>query len=470
MTSSSAQDPDQIWRQKNSPGALPAPPITALTYPRTVYVNSVTGNDAGSGTLALPWKTLARAWAERQHYLVLRAKFTVQLLGVGPYDLSPMQGSACEDDGFFVVLGDPTVNVVLATGTATGDLVGNVLPTSALAVNVGKNEFLRFTTGFYATAVFQVNENAANSVTIANRQTRGEQATPIGNGDAFQIVRPGTVIRISGGFSDAPPIENLTGITRDAVDLQSVRHVFYGVHFVAAVVGSRPSLAAAALAFGFCRLDTGLIVSAQSIVQGGQLRAEVIGLPVTPAGRNLVYGAGLVNTTQSLSMSGGQLNGVVSSTTTISFLDNGFAFFNWVGGSAAQVNVFNGRVTASDFGDYLIQGRVRISNAGAVMLVQFGTWRFVLTSGSCFVVQNGGYLEVGSAFSAANPSGGTTDVNGYGVDVRGGGRVLYRNVTPALTGGTAGSDLRTTNVPIAPNAALNANGASVAIAADSLLG
>src|SRR6266545_4324284 len=405
MTSSSAQDPDQIWRQKNSPGALPAPPITALTYPRTVYVNSVTGNDAGSGTLALPWKTLARAWAERQHYLVLRAKFTVQLLGVGPYDLSPMQGSACEDDGFFVVLGDPTVNVVLATGTATGDLVGNVLPTSALAVNVGKNEFLRFTTGFYATAVFQVNENAANSVTIANRQTRGEQATPIGNGDAFQIVRPGTVIRISGGFSDAPPIENLTGITRDAVDLQSVRHVFYGVHFVAAVVGSRPSLAAAALAFGFCRLVTGLIVSAQSIVQGG-----------------------------------------------------------------AQVNVFNGRVTASDFGDYLIQGRVRISNAGAVMLVQFGTWRFVLTSGSCFVVQNGGYLEVGSAFSAANPSGGTTDVNGYGVDVRGGGRVLYRNVTPALTGGTAGSDLRTTNVPIAPNAALNANGASVAIAADSLLG
>ena len=62
---------------------------------------------------------------------------------------------------------------------------------------------------------------------------------------------------------------------------------------------------------------------------------------------------------------------------------------------------------------------------------------------------------------AAGLTGGTTDAAGYGVDVRGGGRAYFNNVTPTLTGGTAGSDLRTTATAVAANAALGASPSTV---------
>jgi hypothetical protein len=455
-------------------GSLPPGfPLPALTAPRTVHVDSATGSDiSGRGTLARPWATFERAEFEHQQYCQLRAKFTIQLHGVGPYELTSLGGGECIDDGFFVVAGDPNEEIVLASGSATGDMIVNVLPTTALAVNGFHDEFLRIKTGFYAGALFQINENAANSITVSNATLRAQFIDPFVNGDGFEIVRPGTQIRCSGGFAGSPEVQNLVGMRFDpALNQQTVRHVFWSLHFIAATPLSQPLVQRAQIAFGFCRLDTGMSARGPNIIQGGQLTPGIVGVPVTPAGQYLVYGAGMVITTVPFAMVGGELNGIVTSIAGLSFLDQGFGLFNWAGGHVGLLSVFNARVTGIDFADYLVNGRCRIANAGAVVLVQFGTWRFVLTVGSCFVVQNGGYLEIGSAFSPASLlSGGTTDAAGYGVDVRGGGRALFRSYTPTLTGGTAGSDLRTSNVAIAANAALNANGTSVAVAGDALFG
>jgi hypothetical protein len=466
VTLSGAIDPDQIWRQKSSPGATPAPPSTALTAARTVYVNAVTGNDVrGTGTLALPWKTLMRAWTERQQYLVLRAKFTVQLLGVGPYELPSMLGSQCADEGFFVVLGDPSAEVLLATGHATGDMVGNTIPTSALVVNAHRNEFLRFTSGAETAGVYQLNSNAANSVTVANSWLRFVSSDPIVNGDTFRIFRPGTQIRVSGGFALAPRLENLTGVSGANTFGEDIgRHVFYDVHFVTAD-SSALILEGSALVFALCRSDL-FLFSVTSSVACGLLDSEVVGI-VGPASRDQILGAGFVAAYCQIIAS--RLIGTLSWVDGL-VLSGGQVYFAWCGGiGAGDVTIYTAFMEGfGDFCEMLLEATISVINAQAVCLMNAssGIWHFAVTSGPCIKVQNGGQLSV----VTSDLTGGTTDAAAAAVDVSGGGRALFRGVSPALTGGTLGSDLRTTNVPIAANAALAANGSSVAIAADVLFG
>lgn len=443
-----------------------ARPVNPLFSARTVYVDSATGNDAtGRGTAALPWATLGRAWSERQRYSVLRAKFTVQLIGVGPYEMPPMMGSQCEDEGFFVLRGDRAVEVLLATGTATGDMVGNTIPTSVLVADAHRNEFLRFTSGVETEGIYQLNANAANSVTVANSWLRFDGA-PIVNGDTFEIFRAGTQVQISGGFGFIR-MENLTGVSGANLFAEDVgRHVFYDLHFVSPD-SSALELHGSQVTFSVCRCDL-FVFAVGSSISCGLLDSEVVGLtgPSSPS-RDLILGAGFV--AFYMQMVSGRLVGTLSWEAGC-VLSGGYVYFAWCGGIASGVATLYTAFLEGfgDFCDYLIEETIACVNAQAVCLfnASSGIWRFAVTSGPCIKVSNGGQLTV----VTSDVTGGTTDAAEAAIDVSGGGRALFRGVSPAITGGTPGSDLRTTNVPIAANAALAVNGSSVAIAADALFG
>lgn len=102
---------------------LVSPGLAPLTSARTVHLDAATGSDTtGDGSSAHPWQTLAKAWADRLTYGELRAVYTIQLHGVGPYTMPAFGASLCGDSGFFMIKGDPLVDVSIVTGTFTGDL------------------------------------------------------------------------------------------------------------------------------------------------------------------------------------------------------------------------------------------------------------------------------------------------------------------------------------------------------------
>lgn len=457
--------------QKALSGLPPLPGSDPPLQFMTLHVDSVTGNDDNPGTAALPYRTLARAWYQRLQYLELRVVLTIQLHGVGPYDMPPMGASECAANGWLVIKGDQAAETVVASGTFTGDIAGQVLPTSATGgTNNLRDEFLRVTSGPLAGALFQITENAANSITIANKRARSVAAVPIVNGDAWQCVRPGTQIRITLNNSFGPHaqtphvISNWRGVTRGNNGEPLPKHQFFDVRFITSD-NSGFSILDSQVGLTMCRCERGVGVRNSLLVTGMMFRSDILGYGA--AGQNcLPYGAGLVALTAgSIAVAtDAQITGVLSWLVTFSVLAGAFT---WLGGRAGSGLFLFAGAGAEDFGtdqDNLVNATISISSRSLLRTIG-GPWRAAVTAGSVVRVDTQGYFECRIAFT-----GGTTDAAGYGCDVRSGGRALYKNVTPALTGGTAGSDLRTTNVAVAANAALNANGNAVGNATDALLG
>lgn len=443
-------------------------PAAALTRPRTVYVDSATGNDdTGLGTQAKPWATLRRAWIERCQYIELRAPFVVQLIGVGPYALDfPVGASDCSPEGRFIVLGDPLAGVeVIASGTAVGDMSSFVIPTSAI---VGSHPFswIRFTSGNCAGCLFLVVDNLANSVTVANQVPRTTNGA-IANGDTWELVQPITEVSIAAapasGLEPNPgALNNWQGTFAGQSTTLQPTHILYGLRITGP---GTLRLSSGSYALAFCRVAATLI-GQQAQVQFGML-PEQSGVPGSASSR--LFAAGVIceglscnflNSSEALgvlSINGGASNGSGSRLTWNGGRSAGAAAWFFSGG--AQLDSFT-----SINARYILARPVQLQGPAAT-LNQAGSWFSAVTSGSCLRVARGAQAAVTGSWL-----GGTTDAAGYGVDVRSGGRVLFVNVTPQLTGGTAGSDLRTTNVAVAANSALNANGNAVGNATDALLG
>lgn len=443
-------------------------PATALTRQRIVYVNSATGNDnTGQGTQSSPWATLRRAWIERMQYLELRAPFVVQLQGVGPYVMDfPIGASQCSPEGRFIVIGDPLAGVnILQSGTATGDMVNFVIPTSAI-VGLHPYSWVRFTSGNCSGCMFQLQENGANSITVANNSGRTTNGA-IANGDAWQLVEPVTQIQIVGAAPgpevNPGSINNWTGTFSGTGTLTiQACHWFYGIRFTGPGVLRTQS---GSVGLGFCRVESSAVHQNVQL-QCGML-AEQTGIP--GAESNRLFGAGAIFNAGCNYVSA-DVTGVISSSSTSSY--GGQTRFVWAGGRIGNPVVnsvfISGMTTFENFSatsaQQLLLATIDVQGPGPVLRAS-GTWRSSVTLGSCIRPTRGALVIVDATWT-----GGTTDAAGYGVDVRSGGRCLFRNQTPQLTGGTAGSDLRTTNVPVAAVAALNANGNAVGNATDALLG
>jgi hypothetical protein len=442
--------------------ALPVNPLLAALV---LYVDSATGSDSNPGTQTLPFATLARAWRERQQYSELRASLRVQLIGAGPYDLPPMGFSACSGLGSFIIAGDSAAETVLATGTATGDFALNVLPTSALVANVGRDDFLRITSGNCNGAVFQINENGVASVTVANVRARTTNGA-VANGDTFQIVRPGTVIRVTTATlaTSVNPnsIANWQGAAT-GTSVQVARHWFYNVRFTT-TDASQLRTFGAQIGFTMVRCENGVLLSNSQVTCGFMPRSADFG--IVSAKLDLLLGAGLSVTAGLFFFQSCVLVGVFSyAGSSASILDTAVT---WGGGRGGVAITYLTRSVMNTIGagqDILLSATLNVSAGGMVRPGTTGTFRFAVTVGSCVRVQLDGFV----AFGSPSPTGGTTDAAGFAVDVRSGGKCLFQNVQPNFTGGTAGNDLRTTNVTAA-NAALAANGTPIGNAADALLG
>jgi hypothetical protein len=441
-------------------------PTSALTRARTVYIDSVAGNDStGDGSQSKPWRTLQRGWYERMQYVDLRQPFTIQLLGTGPYLIDfPMGASWCTGpEGRFQVLGDPLAGVnIIASGTATGDFSGNVLPTSAI-VGTHTYAWLRITSGNCAGSVFLMLTNDAGSVTVANRTARDVNGA-VANGDTWQIIEPFTQIQMAAtvvGPESGPNINGLQGSYSGNNSFQvQPCHWFYGINFTGAN-NVRPQ--SSRLGLAFCRFSTTCVAQESDLLLGGPSENSKL-----PGAANFrLYGAGVVfNAT--CNYIGCAVRGVVSNSSFCSI--GGSTRFFWGGGRIGHPTANSLSVLQSTFEPFGSPSELRhlgsTIDVGAGGLARVGAnWVSLVTLGSCARVQRFGELVCDGAWT-----GGTTDPAGYGVDVRSGGRALFRNVTPQVTGGTPGSDLRTTNVPVAANSALNANGNAVGNATDALLG
>lgn len=436
---------------------LTASSLSPLIAPRSVFINSSTGSDTtGDGSSAHPWQTLAKGWADRLSYGELRAKYTINLMGVGPYTMPIMGASVCGDSGLFIIQGDPTVDVSIATGTFTGDIVNatHTLPTSAgLGSDTLKTYFLEITSGNCAGARVNINFNTDTSISVACRRWRALGA--VANGDTFRVYAPGTVINVA-----APATGGIYNGLRDWIGgicsaaVKSQQHIFFNVAFTGAgvFVVSRSAVAFVGVrstATGLVYFSDGALISFgfrsdSSILLGGAQNAD-----------NKLQNCGY--------SSAGTSTLIVQNASTL------FSTAYWAGSTVCG-SVSIADVIISDGGRYdgamtINGGRLEnyssvdsylhvtktitiIQNGQFTMFCDHGTKvLFAVTAGDCFNLQKGSKLIMQTS-SAPGISGGTTDAAGYGIKLlNAGGLVVWNG--PAgltLTGGTPGADVKTTNL------------------------
>lgn len=432
-------------------------PIPALTVAVTVYVDSVAGVDTNNGaSRAEAFKTLARAWQERKQYGVLRAQFTIQLLGVGPYVMPVMADSAVDvSTGLFVLRGDTAAEVIFASRTATGDMAGFAIPTTAGvgATNTRKHDYIRMTSGLCAGCVFLIVANTDTSVSVANRTGR-DTSGAIANGDTFQIIRPGTVVNTPAAASGqfAPGLYNVEGGGVLPFN-QEPGHWFYDLEFTGQVRVSN-----SCAQFVQCRFANLFTYDAPRLRFGVLGNASRLGVGTNTAS-NRLYGAGSAFTSGFTTFNNrAMVWGVMSwaGGMNVGSSTGGATGFVWAGGVADSATTFlyPGTLLGFSAGNVIANATINLET-GAVATIG-APLVFAVTSGSCWRVKVGAILHVVAAMT-----GGTSDAAGYGVDVRGGGRAYYIGVSPTLTGGTAGSDLRTTATAVAANAVLTATPSTV---------
>lgn len=453
--------------------------LTQLTPPlisaRTVHVNSATGSDtAGDGSASNPWATVAKAWADRKRFGQLAAVYTMITHGAGPYTMPRMDGSTCIGAGAFVWLGD--TETVVGSGTFAGDLSAttNVVATAAgLGSDVFKYDYIRVTSGALTGAVMQIAFHSDASITVGNSRVRTTAAAAIVNGDTFSIVRPATEVVIPTTTSGAqdPAFADLTGggpglVTNLANAGQG--HLFYGLRFT----GQPVRTTRANCQFGFCRLEAGLQVSGGLVTCGKLPNGSLVGVGPN-AKTDLLSGAGvqIVTAGSAIVFGSGILSGDVYCSRSIS-VGSGSSFDQFLLGGgrldgALSVSLGGFFQPLGSSAEYRRVTATITVTAGGRMVSASQPIVFAVTSGNCVQVRAAGLMRLSGA---NNLSGGTSDAAGYALDVRGGGTGVFVNSIWTVTGGTAGSDLRTTTTTTAANSVLGSNGVGVGVAADALLG
>lgn len=449
--------------------------IVAVLYPllvdRTVYCDSVSGNDStGDGSVGLPWQTLARAWTDRLKYGELRAVYTIQLMGVGPYTMSAMGASVCGAGGFFVIKGDPAVDVLVAAGSFTGDLnttTFTIATSAGLGSDTLKSYFLEITSGGCSGVRCSIVVNTDASISIPDKQWRTVLGAIV-NGDTFRVFAPGTVINVPAPSTGQPQpgCYNWLGGSlggNSSATFRLVRHIFYNLSFaltgqitfsdsVLCLAGVRTT-GTQQIAFFNSKISMGFQFD-PSLLLGGSpainYKLLSYGLSVSAAAQVLLgqsssvwgsyyYAGGLVVGFVSIGDEFLSWGGRHDGTITI----NGGRFEPW-GGSVEYVH-FTKTITVSQRGQMLLT-----YNGGKVV--------FAVTAGNCVSMTRGSFVSFGN-FGTASISGGTTDVAGYAIQLsQGGGAVVVHGGALPIIGGTPGLDIKTSLLGAQSSAFLAAAG------------
>lgn len=432
-------------------GALPA-----LTSPRTVYVNASTGNDSAAGTIGAPWQTLARAWADRQLYGELRATYTIQLQGVGPFTMPVMVGSVAGDNGFFCILGDPSVEVVLASGTFDGDITGYVVPTLAGLGETDEwgGESIKILTGNCAGARVQLATNTDTSITVM-AHTAWQLLGGTAPGDTFEVRQPGSEIVLEGTPPESGASAGPTNWIGGSTPFLFPRHILSNVK----LTGGSMLIANSTIALVGVRCEAGLITSLSQISCGlapvlpslvGATEASAWGVQSTSlwesSGCQLGWGAvliagsgyfGGVSDPDAVTLSGARINAKLQLRSGTIMEASGSGYVD------ARKEILVGTNSTFDFFSF----------------DQILT--FTVTSGDCLRASSGGciLLDTTSAPFGGSISGGTSDSEGGGLgcNARGGGRINWVGQTPTLTGGNEGEDIAVSAIPT-NNASLGSDG------------
>jgi len=431
--------------------------LAPLVADRTVYCNSSTGNDTtGDGSTGAPWQTLARAWADRLTYGELRAKYIVQLIGVGPYTMPVMASSVASEGGYFITLGDPASDVVNATGTFSGNFSTSTFlaSTSAgLGADTHKGRFLYITSGNCSGVRSLILANTDTSITVPLLNWRTTLGA-VANGDTFSIKTPGTVINVptpSNG-QEVPGFVNCTGAGYPSGSStgRPPRHWIVGCSFTGATLRHKLSWV---IMMG-CSLSQQLQSIGGEIWLGGVLNAFPMGVGADTR-TDLLTGYGC--STGSTFIVGGRawaaIYGLYSTGSVIIGLASlgDYALFNGARLNGA-LSINGGRAEGNGSALHLINSTITVQRNGQLIL-NGGTWTFAVTSGSCLLASQGGLI----VHDFATLSGGTSDAAGYGSQALSGGRIMFIGLTPTLTGGTASSDIKAENTAAVANSALNAN-------------
>lgn len=456
----------KVWGPESAPlppgGGTPLPPLVDA---RTVYVDSVGGNNANDGlTPGSAWATLQFAWDDRSKYGELRAQYRCNLLGLGPYTM-PIMGASVADvgaGGMFVLAGDtPTV---LATGTFIADFVGSAIATSAgLGADTYKNAFVEVTSGALLGAIFQIASNADASITVANKKARTTAAVPIVAGTTFNIWKPTTAVNAPAvTVGNYPGAYNWSG--GGANNYTTANNSCAHWLFKLLLTGSVWTTYASSLGFIGCQSSLATVSSFSTLQCGARANTGFLG--TGNAANDRLYGCGLVSSGQLL-LSASYIVGVFGTTASIGTQ----SFF----GASALVHL-GGRIDpgagsttigqqCSYFGSDVVNSWFHFSKGitaadQATVLLQ-GNGIFAVISGSCLKASRGAVIRDASAIT-----GGTTDAAAFGVDAFNGGRVFIQNRLPVLTGGTAGADVRVNGLTdaapmIKPNAYFAVNGDAI---------
>lgn len=446
------------------------PALVPLLAARTVHCNSSTGSDTtGDGSSSRPWQTIAKAWADRLTYGELRAVYTAQLHGAGPYTMPVMGPSACNIGGAFVVLGDTASEIVSVSGTFTGDINTStkVVGTSAGlgTPDTQKNLWLKITSGACVGVRCMVVSNTDTTITVNLTDWRSTIAAAIANGDTFSIVSPGTEIAVPAAVSGQalPGAEGWSGglgYPNGAVTADSpLQHIFFNLLFTGAntlrfknaavcLVGCK--FTTSNLQFYRCQVALGVLANANALGIGANAKTDLLtGCGIACTANFLAAGVSLVNATGCFS--GGSL--------TVGSASLGDEFV-WSGGRLdAPVAIQAGKMETLSGGITIVTKTITSALNGQLLL-NGGTWTFAVTSGSCLLAKDfGSIIHTGSTIS-----GGTTDAAGYGLQAISAGKILIVNKAPTLTG-TAGADIKAENTAAIANSALSANGQSTLDAA-----
>ena len=429
----------------------------------TLYVDSATGDDANDGSQAAPFATLPRALVERGNYgkFSTGVTFAIQLIGVGPYSMERLSGSECEPGGLFVIRGDHTAKQIDATGTFTGNMSGNTVGTSAgLGTDVHAGRFIRVTSGALAGVVAQIAAHTDTSITVM-QAVSWQSGAGTANGDTFEIFSPTTAVAGTGGqYASELAFTECVGASSgwDGGQPYLPAHVLYHVLLTGDLIAlrSQVGLAIVESAGGWPTVS-----DRASLGCGGYASLRAIGGAHEPEDTGTYPGSGA-----GLSMiSSGWLN-INGDANVVGLLGVGSSNGVAVGdaGDVGRLTLRGSRIDSSLWvsGGALTQGtgarNYSVWQKG--VLVRYDA-ALVLKHNTVVSAAAGSAITVQDAARVVQSTGSLTGaaaaVGSYGIDVQGNGEVVLRGA-PAVTGGTAGEDLRVQGGTPQPNSTLNAAG------------
>jgi hypothetical protein len=309
--------------------------------------------------------------------------------------------------------------------------------------------------------------NTDTSITIPFRAWRASIAAAVVNGDTFRVFQPGTVINCPDVATGTAYVGCYDWVGSAEYPLSyssggSPRHGFYNLQFT----GTRFATRNASLHFIGVRSSLAIVFFDSSRISAhGPSNGAPWGVGAS-AVNNLISSYGLIDTAATYLIGNKCLVGGVFCVATslnigTEIAGEGDVFVYKGGRFEAGITLIGGTFQGSGGGNTytLIQGPLLISKVSKMHLFNgSGTTSkvvFAVTSGSCIDLSDNSLVNL---TSTTGLSGGTSDVAGYGIRLRGGGGRVLLTAAPTLTGGTPGADIKTSVLGAQPNAFLAAAG------------